>query len=252
MFNTECTHLWQEHIKATFLVPAETFLQLNIVTRRIASFLIPEHTWPPFWTDILTLWFRTKYVPRNAAISRPGDALQTLVYFNSVSIFKMSYASEIYSELCALNIHTVEQFLRHKDTHPDNAGVRWLIRHLPTQWLLMDKNADLSQTLAMGVIQKKCPPREVYSFLRDAKYKPLNAINSWSRELLDPVSQKFWNKASLLATHISDVRLRSFHLFFLNRGYYTNVIMSKFTDITDQCSFCGQERRTLISTGLAL
>ena len=86
----------------------------------------------------------------------------------------------------------------------------------------------------------------VFQFLQDSVQRMPTAVGSWSRELKNPIPSELWLCAGKVATCLQDPRLRSFHLMFINRGYYTNKILAKFTEVSSACSFCGQEAETYL------
>ena len=111
-------------------------------------------------------------------------------------------------------------------------------------WQQTDVNADLPITLYTGVVKQKWSAKLVYEFLiDDTKHMP-KAIGAWSREWTNPISQDMWLVAVRAALRIYDIRSRSFQLMFLNRGYYVNTILAKFTDTSPLCTFCDKEEET--------
>ena len=151
---------------------------------------------------------------------------------------------DVYEQLKTLDVFTIEQFLRKKATLKDNDIIGWFRRRVPVEWQQIDVNADLQTTLYTGVVRQKWAAKMVYEFLiNDTKHIP-KAIGSWSREWANPVSQDLWLVAARAAMRIHDVRSRSFQLMFLNRGYYVNTVLAKFTDISPMCTFCDKEEET--------
>ena len=86
----------------------------------------------------------------------------------------------------------------------------------------------------------------IYAFLRDRSFRPPSAVGSWSRELKNPISLDHWKDSAAKAAPIADIPLRSFHLMFINRGYYTNHRLAKFTEQEDICRLCGDPNETLV------
>ena len=142
-----------------------------------------------------------------------------------------------YHELQNMGIFTIEKFLQKKDTL-NNFAVRWLVRRLPIHWLLLDVNSDLSATLYHGVVNKKWSAKAIYQFFRDRIFHPPTAIGSWSKELTNPLSETDWFNSCKKASVVKDIHLRSFHLTFINRGYYLNSTLARFTDVAPECPFC--------------
>ena len=128
----------------------------------------------------------------------------------------------------------------------DNPTISWFVRRIPTQWLLIDVNANLDRprTLYDGVVRQKWPPKLVYEFLLKDKQHTPKAIDSWSREWTNPLTQEQWLTAARAANRIQDIRSRSFQLMFMNRGYYVNKVLAKFTNISSMCTFCAKEEET--------
>ena len=151
---------------------------------------------------------------------------------------------DVYEQLKTLGVFTIEQFLRKKAILKDNDIIGWFRRRVPVEWQQTDVDADLQTTLYTGVVRQKWAAKLVYEFLiNESKHIP-KAIGSWSREWTNPVSQDLWLVAARAAMITHDVRSRSFQLMFLNRGYYVNTVLAKFTDISPMCTFCDNEEET--------
>ena len=227
---------WQFQIHEALAVPIEDFLQFNLGKTSLTVCLKDSKLLPEFWCSLFRLWFQVPYVsPKNLQASA-SDILQLPVCFNTLTSFhslKWGVMLEYYHELQSMGIFTIEQFLRKKDTL-NNFAVRWL----PIHWLLLDVNSDLSATLYHGVVNQKWSAKAIYQFFRDRIFHPPTAIRSWSKELTNPLSEMDWFNSFKKASVAKDIRLRSFHLTFINHGYYLNSTLAKFTDVAPECPFC--------------
>ena len=244
LLNGETGHFWQIQLHNTFKVPIVEALQFNLCPSGWHKTIKNINSIPPFWRDVLRLWYSTNYVSGARRTLDPSRTLQMPLCFNSAFSSHRNDIVVVYEQLKTLEVFTIEQFLRKKDTLKDNNIIGWFRRRVPVEWQWIDVNADLQTTLYTGVVRQKWAAKMVYEFLiNDTKHIP-KAIGSWSREWTNPVSQDLWFVAARAAMRIHDVRSRSFQLMFLNRGYYINTVLAKFTDISPMCTFCDKEDET--------
>ena len=229
---------WQLQVRQALAVPLEDFLQFNL---SLKVCLREGKSLPEFWCSLFRLWFQVRFVsPKDLQVS-PSDVLQLPVCFNAATSFQFrprAVMIEYYQELKGLGIFSIEDFLRKKDT-VNCTSIGWLVRRLPTHWLLMDVDSELSGTLFHGVVNQKWTAKAIYQYFRDRKFHPPTAIGSWSKELTNPLSEADWCNLCKKVSVVKDTRLRSFHLTFINRGYYLNSTLAKFTDVAPDCPFCG-------------
>ena len=244
--DTQQLCFWQAQVRSAFRLPLLQILQFNLHPSRLQAFLHPGAVLPKFWKIVFNHWFRARYVSKSNLNARASDILQLPVCYNSVMQYKMEKMDAIFAELNELGIVTVDQFLRKRQQLKDNPAYAWLARKLPTHWLLLDYTVDLEETLYFGVTMQKWPVHRIYAFLRDRSFRPPTAVGSWSRELKNPISLDHWKDSAAKAALIADIPLRSFHLMFINRGYYTNHRLAKFTEQEDICRLCGDPNETLV------
>ena len=156
------------------------------------------------------------------------------------------YVHEYYDELCALDIITVKDFLEKKWICRAHRSVRWLVRHIPTQWLTFaHKTFMFTTTLTQGVLYQQWKVKDIAKHLRDRNVVKSPAIRAWSKDLdMDIESQ--WFHACSQHTVLKDSRLISFHVKFINRGYTLNTVCAKYMDVSVNCSFCQTEPETYL------
>ena len=58
--------------------------------------------------------------------------------------------------------------------------------------------------------------------------------------------QDLWFESCKKVSQITDPPLKSFLLRFVNRGYLLNTILSRFLQVSPDCSFCGAAPETYI------
>ena len=239
-------HLWQIQVQNAIRLPLHIFLQLNIHVTRVQAFVKQGHFLPHFWGNVFRLWFAKRYIAATELNANPGEILALPVCYNSVTCFRMPHMDKIYAFFNGINIFTVEQFLRNKDVYMDHPYFQWMRLRLPIHWLMLNVNAECGKTLFFGTVQQKWSVKEIYKALRDASFAPPTAQGAWSREFKTPVSADMWEYAGKNALKIKDIRLRSFHLMTINRGYYMNTVLAKFADVSPLCSFCGKLPETYL------
>ena len=242
--NTETEHFWQIQLHNVVKIPVRELLNCNLNSVGWRNLFKNTKAISPFWEDVLKLWYSTNFIPGTRKTLDASRILQMPLCFNSAVTWNRDDIMEVYEQLNALEVTTIEQFLRKKDALQDNEAIQWFRRRVPTQWLFIDVNSDLEQTLYTGVVKQKWTPKLVYNFLLNAiQYIP-KAIGSWSRELTNPLSQDLWAAAGRAVMRIHDVRSRSFQLMIMNRGYYVNNTLAKFMDISPMCTFCNTVEET--------
>ena len=152
----------------------------------------------------------------------------------------------MHQEFDALGIFTVQDFLLKKDNHMDHGYLRRIIRYCPTHWFTRNMDSVvLTTTLYAGVTKQKWPVKEIYRYLRDAKEIRLSAVGAWSKDLEEDIKPQ-WFQACTKANIIPDIFLKSFHIRFLNRGFLLNNVLSKFANVSPNCTLCGAEPETFI------
>ena len=91
-------------------------------------------------------------------------------------------------------------------------------------------------------MQQQWTVKAIYSHLRDRDSSRLPmAMAKWDGEI-GMVGGQEWLKACEQIHSIHDIRLQSFHLLFLNKGYALNVQRTHFALVSPQCRLCNGER----------
>ena len=238
------TCFWQIQVLNCFTVPLAHLLQFNITHHKLSYFLKPSCNIPPFWSLLLKMWFSLRYIPSTNS-TKTNEILQRGVCFNSVYRYKHSRMMEWYHHLLSIDVFTIRDFLRAKQNRHLDVAVQWLVLHLPTPWLLMDPEIQMTPCLFKGVTQLKWTVKQIYCFMRDAVYTPPKAIARWSTELQTDITDR-WTYFCKKIQILQDVQLRAFHLKLIHRGLLTNSQASHFmVNVQESCSFCGQGRETL-------
>ena len=237
-------HFWQIQLHNTFKLWMVEALQFNLCPSGWHKVIKNIKSVPPFWGTYLGYGTQRITSREPGKHRNPSRILQMPLCFNSAFSSHRNDIMDVYEQLKALGVFTIEQFLRKKATLKDNDTIGWFRRRVPVVWQQTDVDADLHTTLYTGVVRQKWAAKLVYEFLiKDIKHIP-KAIGSWSREWTNPISLDMWLVAARAATRIHDIRSRSFQLMFLNRGYYVNTVLAKFTDISPMCTFCDKEEET--------
>ena len=202
LLNGETGHFWQIQLHNTVKLPIVEVLKFNLCPSGWHKLVKNIKSIPPFWRDVLRLWYSTNYVSGARRTPEPSRILQMPLCFNSAFSYHRTDIMDVYEQLKALGVITFEQFLRKKATLKDNDIIGWFHRRVPVVWQQTDVDADLRTTLYMGVVRQKWSAKLVYEFpINDTKHIP-KAIGSWSREWTNPISQGMW--------------LVTFQLMFLN------------------------------------
>ena len=237
--------LWQNYIVNAFVIPFHLLLQLNIHPRKVKAF-IKKGPLPPFWTSLLNLWFKYRFIPPTDLQPNVSELLQRPVCYNSCMQFTMKHMHKMYAKLATLNIFTIEDFLRKKHLHRDCWQIGWLARRMPIHWLTLNLNMDLQHTIYGGIIHQGWSVKAIYAHLRDSNYTgPPAVMTKWARDL-GAVSEQEWSQACKGVQTIRDTRLRAFHLLFLNRGYALHNSATHYLNVSPQCRLCGQETETYL------
>ena len=244
MENPQTPDLWQYFITNAFVVPFHLFLQFNIHHRKIPAF-VKKGQLRPFWMSVLQLWFKRRYISSKIMEPDASELLQMPVCYQSCLAISMHTMHKVYAALTRFNIFTLEDFLSKKDFHPENMYIKLMLRRLPRHWLLLDPSkVDIQQTLYRGTMQQKWTVKAIYSHLRDRDSSRLpTAMAKWNEEI-GMVGGPEWLKACEQIHSIRDIRLWSFHLLFLNRGYTLNVQRTHFALVSPLCRLCNGERET--------
>ena len=72
---------------------------------------------------------------------------------------------------------------------------------------------------------------------------PKAKISQWERDLNIIIDEEWWVICKRTLA-FREANLRAFHIQFLHKAFHMNVIRSKYTDCSDQCTFCNQEKET--------
>ena len=104
--------LWQQHLLHAFIIPVHLLLQINIIPRRLQSFMKPGKHIPPFWMSTLKLWFKTRYIKPTDLHPNTSELLQRPICYNSaIPKIAMKTFHQWYATLTQYNIFTLEDFL---------------------------------------------------------------------------------------------------------------------------------------------
>ena len=105
---------------------------------------------------------------------------------------------------------------------------------------------DIEPTLYQGIVHKKWTVKQIYKYLVICYKEKPKAIERWCMDLNEDITQE-WFDSCWNSKILDNVRLKSFHLRFINRAYMLNYRSVHFVpDSSDKCCVCKQVPETFI------
>ena len=240
---------WKFHVLSCLDIDVKLMLSMNLTRCTWRRFIKKDAVLPTFWKDVFNLWFSTTTIRPFKTEPDPSELLQRHIW-HCMGLNQTTVCSkDCLKELEQMGILTVEDFIRKKHLFPNNEYIQILRRQMPLiwQWINPD-DVTLEQTLHFGVLNQKWTAKVIYLRLRDMEirnYTPRAKI-TWKYFLKIDNVPELWEQSCKKLSSITDMRLRAFHLMFINKGFFCNDRVSKFKNISPNCSFCHQEVETML------
>ena len=246
LFHDTTICFWQLQVISCFTIPVLRLLNLNITHRKFHKFIKRGKILPQFWIRLFEAWFKIRYISASDSNPSFGELLQRPVCFiTAETAQEHSRMMEYMTYLEQKGVVTLEQFLRAKDTLCDDDVVTWLVRHLPTTWLLINIDAvETTQSLYDGVLVKKWTVKQIHAALRSRSTHQPHAPLAWAKDFNMDNVQELWINSYKSSAKLTDPRVRAFAFKFLHRAFFLNARLARFTDQVPLCSFCHLQPET--------
>ena len=238
-------YFWQEHISSCFCVPLTDLIRFNLHPSRMKRLINRKSILPPFWNDVFYTYFSWTYVS--------AKKLSTCEYVGSLSIcfnsafgnYRVAFMLKQYRTFKDVDIFTIHEFLNSELSPRRKIAIDWydMFNSLPIE--ILGKKYDQSHAF-IRLYEGNTTVKGIVSLFRELNScQNEKAIAKWSRDL-DFDVQPEWSQYCLKSKLLENMKLRAFHLQYLNRGYQLNVIKAKYSDIDPECSLCKKEPETYL------
>ena len=123
-----------------------------------------------------------------------------------------------------------------------------IVRNLPKEWENTIKlRGEPHKTLLDVVLKQPKPAKTLYQTSIQKKNILFNARNKWELILNIEISDKAWQNYLLDVYKVTNcTKLRWFQFRLLNHIVMTNLIRSKWEDVSPLCSFCQNAEETIV------
>ena len=241
---------WCYQISRCFVLPIAQVVQFNCKFTDLCGLLRKKAKLPPFWMDVFKIWYHYHYE------KKPRDPGSKLLMFNSAITTRCVHSVIRLKGYNRLNIFTVRDFvdLIHLATPKEykDLGARFINRSIPHQWLeqLADEslvNNELSASWKLTLTTTQTVQVIQQNIVSHHPVLPSRIWDQWQSDLEIEDLQPFWKSVMAHRLHITEIKLRSFYVRFVNRAYCTNVDLHKWGKVpTEMCTFCGNNLETRV------
>ena len=243
---------WQEHIKSVLLVPIQDFIKCNIRPKSWTKrFIKTGCVLPIYWIDILDIWFKSRYASKAQLKNCPYVNSMPMVFNTAIPLFcqpTMSTLMLTYKTCKRLNIFTISEFVNCKLSVRVKMKIGWfqIYDAIPLAVLQKTLKETPSDTSRTQMEQGLWAPRDFQKWFREVnECRNDKAILKWSTDLETDIAA-LWTSLCNKGSELENVKLRTFHIEFLNRSYHLNKTRALYLNISPLCALCDSAVETYI------
>ena len=212
-------------------------------------------TFPDFWKTLFSEWFKL-----NGLKKSDGWTLlhwkKGLLFNSYFGAFELCETLNCYREILNLGLFTWEEMALAWDFLPNDIKTA-ILQCYPPRYRrgicdrlseYEEQRAEIEEVKDIGsrVVSAPISCKALYTMFNEKKaVLPTDIIAKWERDLGLPL-QDIWLEVCRKVDLLNNVKIKNFHILFLNRGYHYNAIVNKYSTTSEKCTFCGSEEETII------
>ena len=239
---------WSAQLRDCLPLPLEDWLCCNISPSHV--YWSVKQSLNPLCKAVLKHWCTLHFTPN-------GNHVGLLrIGFNSVlakNKFRCVFNTSYLAKLEAIGLHSVSDLIDEFDnfnaSQKKTLHLTRLMDMLPSEWLTQVDSGNYGDMPEIEKLMfKPFTVHQCYELIRvHSDPGPVRAIAQWETELeCDGLASQWKNICSLYKVVIP-VKIREFHIKFVNRLYPMNNVIAKYMPTcSDQCPFCNNVKDSVV------